>query len=221
MSPADSHFASDNPTYLLAKGCLLPNESVIATAEIHDGFLFLTDRRLVQATALGRQAYSISRAIPHDCIAGIDRKKDREIDLFTKPLDAYGNFERNDGIRINLKAPRKDGNRSKEETCKQFQLTMANISDALIEIQSVEKERSTPMERDSSYLDHLPHSLTRDAILDLNAILQDKPYPDELYHEAAKFLGSNSFLLEESLRECAVVLGNFSVLAHFGLGLDS
>ena len=58
-----------------------------------------------------------------------------------------------------------------------------------------------PPPRNISYLEVLPDSLTHNAILDLNNVLQDKPIHDELFHEATKFLGNDAFILEESLSQ--------------------
>ena len=58
----------------------------------------------------------------------------------------------------------------------------------------------TSSQYDHSYLEHMPVSLTRNAILDLNTILRDQPIYDELVHEAEEFLGSEPFILEESLK---------------------
>ncbi len=202
MSSIENQSTIESSPYSLAMKCILPNESVTATCEIQNGFLFLTDRRLVQVNASGILSYTITRSIPYDCISGINRKRDSEIDIIAKPVDIDGNLGGEGEIRISLKAPRHENIRSKEEAYTLFQSNITNLMDRLVEIQEIEKAKSTPKKRNYSYLDNLPNNLTKDAVLDLNAILQDKPYPDELYHEAAKFLGRRPFLIEESLRDC-------------------
>jgi hypothetical protein len=83
-----------------------------------------------------------------------------------------------------------------------FQESMKHFTDVLDGLKGSETfSEEVPPQRNYSYLDVLPDSLTQNAILDLNNVLQDKPIHDELYHEAMKFLEKDAFLLEESLKD--------------------
>ncbi|MFW9920653.1 MAG: hypothetical protein ACFFED_13700 [Candidatus Thorarchaeota archaeon] len=188
--------------YGRAISCLLPNETIVDAVEILNGFLILTDRRLAELTAYGIQQYGISRSIPYDCIQRISVRKQDEFIMIASPVDTFGRYAKDELIEIPLKAQRIAKDESKEVALGNFKSGIKSISDRIATLQEAAIPSSIPLKRDYAYLEKTPKSLTHNAILDMNAILQDKPIPDELYHESFKFLGKTPFLLEESLREC-------------------
>ena len=155
-------------------------------------------------------SFVIERVIPLDCILECIQERTDRFKLVAIGLDEYGCYEIEikDGSsqhitrEIEVGAPKPEKNVSKKETKNAFQESMNNFAaalDGLISSGILNGEDHT--QRDLSYLDILPDSLTHNAVLDLNNVLQDKPIHDELYHEAKKFLGNDAFLLEESLRD--------------------
>ncbi len=189
--------------FQVAIKCLIPNESILSALEILNGFLILTNRRLVQTTASGIQSYTIHRVLPHECIQSIETKKPDEIEILGKPLDSYGRYTIDERDRISIKAPKQEKGESKEQVQNQFMKGTKALSQVIRDIHQKSALYSVPVrsKEETLYLMDLPLSLTRNAILDLNTILQDKPYPNELHHEALKYLGTEAFLLEESLRD--------------------
>ena len=163
-----------------ARPILLPNEDPHFVCQIQKGFFVISNRRAAILKEDGQIGYRIVNVFPHDSITEVKLKKtDRAVIVYHA-----------DGIQtIEIKAPRGE---NKSELGKNFQSLMSKAMDYL----SISSES-----HDVAYLDSMPECLTRNAILDLNTILQDQPNPDELVHEATKFLGSNPFLLEESLRD--------------------
>jgi len=142
--------------------------------------------------------YHIEKVIPYDCILGFEPKKSDRYEISGIALDRYGNHT-NEIKSIEIKAPRGERGENKADVRGHFQSVMSQCFDVVEEIRS--STADLPPVRDYSYLEQMPESLTRNAILDLNTILRDQPVHDELVHEAVKFLGDNSFLLEESLRD--------------------
>ncbi len=184
-----------------AKQYLLPNEDVQLVCQTHKGFLVLSSRRVVLLKEESRSEYHIEKAIPYDCILSFEPKKSDRYEVSGIALDRYGNHT-NETKSIEVKAPRTEGGESKDNVRNHFQSTMSRCFDVVEKIRSSDAFTSDqPPVRDYSYLEQLPESLTRNAKLDLNTILQDKPAHDELVHEAVKFLGNEPFLLEESLRD--------------------
>ena len=168
-----------------AKGCLLPNEEVQYVSQTKSGFLVLSSRRVVILKQRNRTEYGIERAIPYDCIVGFEMKKSDRLVVSGIAIDEYG-VHTSETESLELRIPQID-----------------SIVDQCMEVmERVRSSESTsPPPQDYSYLEKLPESLTHNAILDLNTILRDQPVHDELVHEAAKFLGDEPFLLEESLRD--------------------
>jgi hypothetical protein len=102
---------------------------------------------------------------------------------------------------LDVKAPRTEKGENKDDIRSHFQSKMNQCFDVVKEIREAEEfTRDLPPVREYSYLEHMPESLTRNAILDLNTISEDWPVHDELHQKTMKFLGSEPFLLEESLR---------------------
>jgi len=183
-----------------AQHYLLPNEDVQLVCQTQKGFLVLTSRRIVLLKEERQSDYRIVKAIPYDCILSIEPKKSDRYEISGIELDRYGNHTRETRI-IEVKAPRGERGENKVEIRNHFQSVMSQCSDVVEEIRSSDAfVRDLPPVRDYSYLEQMPESLTRNAILDLNTILRDLPTHNELVHEAVKFLGNEPFLLEESLR---------------------
>jgi len=168
-----------------AKECLLPNEKVQFATRTRSGFLVLSSRRIVILKQRKQREYTIERAIPYDCIDGFETKKSDRLVVSGTGLDKYGDHT-SETESLELRIPQID-----------------SIMDQCMEV--MERVRSSasnpPSPRDYSYLEKLPQSLTHNAMLDLNTILRDQPVHNELVYEAAKFLGDEPFLLEESLRD--------------------
>jgi hypothetical protein len=133
------------------------------------------------------QGLYIRRTIPYACVLTIESTRTDRFEISGRVLDQYGG-DMDETKTIEIRAPKGD-------TGSQFQSTMNQCSDVIDQIRSSE----APLP-DLSYLEKMPESLTRNAVLDLNTVLRDQPVHDELVHEAAKFLGNEPFLLEESLR---------------------
>lgn len=185
----------------IAKKYLLPNEEVQLVCQIKKGFLVLSSRRVVLLKEESRSKYHIEKAIPYDCILGFEQKKSDRYEVSSIELDRYGNHK-NETKSFEVKAPKGESGESKEEVRNHFQSTMSQCFDVVEEIRKSDAfMRYPPPVRDYSYFEQMPESLTRNAILDLNTILRDQPVHNELVHEAVKFLGTDQFLLEESLRD--------------------
>jgi hypothetical protein len=174
-----------------AKQVLLPNEDPQFVCQIEKGFLVFTNRRITILKEESPTGYRLVNAIPHDCIIGFESKKTNRVEMTCAVSDQFGNHT-NEKHTIEIKAPQGDRGENKSEVRAHFQSTMGRALDYM---------HIPPQTRNLSYLESMPDSLTRNAILDLNTILRDQPIPDELVHEALKFLGSEPFLLEESLRD--------------------
>ena len=183
-----------------AQQYLLPNEDAKLVCQIQDGFLVLSNRRVVLLKEERGSTYRLERAIPYDCILGFESVKDDRVEISGIVFDQYGSHT-TETNSFEVKAPRVKSGETKTEARNRFQTTMGKCSDVLEEIrQSDEFTGEIPPARDYSYLEQMPESLTRNAILDLNTVLRDQPIHDELVHEAWKFLGNEPFILEESLR---------------------
>lgn len=188
----------------IAKKYLLPNEEVQLVCQTQKGFLVLTNRRVILLKEDNQSEYRVEKVIPYDCILGFEPKKSDRYEVSGIALDRYGNHT-NETKSIEVKAPRTEGGvESKDDVRSHFQSTMSRCIDVVEEIRNSDTFTRDPSPvRDYSYLEQMPESLTRNAILDLNTILRDQPVHDELVHEALKFLGTKPFLLEESLRDGA------------------
>ncbi len=170
------------------KQYLLPNEDVRLVCQTRSGFLVLSSRRIVIINEKGPRGSYIERAIPYNCILSIESKKSDRFEVSGRILDQNGR-DTEETKSFEIRAP-------KGEVHSYFQSKMKQCSDVVEEIRS-----SGAPQLDLSYLEEMPESLTRDAILDLNTVLRDQPVHNELVHEAVKFLGDEPFLLEESLRD--------------------
>jgi len=183
-----------------AQQYLLPNEDIQLVCQIQKGFLVLSSRRVVFLKEDNQSEYRVEKAIPYDCILRFEPKKSDRYEISGIELDRYGNHT-SETRSFEVKAPRTDSGESKTEVRSHFQSTMSRCFDVVEEIRKSDAFVSDlPPVRDYSYLEQMPESLTRNAILDLNTILRDLPAHSELVHEAVKFLGNEPVLLEESLR---------------------
>lgn len=188
---------------------LMPNEEVRSVCQILSGFLMLSSRRVVFLRAESKSLYTIERVIPYDCLVTIEMKKEDRATVTGIPLDKYGchEIDRRDvkhekTISLNVRAPKPGRGESKGDVRRIFQSSISHCMDIAKEISGLESlKRGPPPPLDYSYLNRLPESLTRDAILDLNTITEDWPDHDELHQKMLKFLGDTPFLLEESLRD--------------------
>ncbi len=166
---------------------LLPNEDVHFSCPTLSGYFILTSRRLVVVNEKSPPGFIIERTIPYECLLNIESKKADKFEISGRVLDKNGH-DTGVSSSFEIRAP-------KGELQSHFESTMKQCSE------NIDKFRgSASPSLDLSYLNEMPESLSRDAILDLNTVLRDQPIPDELVHEAAKFLGDEPFLIEESLR---------------------
>ncbi len=187
--------------FKVARQCLLPNEEVHLVCEIQNGFFVLTSRRTVLLEKNRKQAYRISKVIPYDCIRGVEPKKDDRVLISGIALDQYG-CHTTETSSFEVKAPRGESGQTKQDIRDHFQSTMRLCLDIIEDIRTGESfTEEKPIMRGLSYLERMPASLTYNAVLDLNTVLRDRPIHDMLVREAEKFLGSEPFLLEESLRD--------------------
>lgn len=177
-----------------AKRCLLPNESVQFVCQLRDGFLILSLRRLVIIERTKNDSYTISQAIPIQCVSEISEKKKNKVRITCRTHSK----SKNTNGEIELKAPKTRRGEDKELVMKQFHTKMEQFQSSVHSILQISPEILP--NRDLAYLQQLPDSLTRNAVLDLNIILQDKPIHDSLYHEGVKYLGTKPFLIEETVR---------------------
>ncbi len=186
--------------FKIAKQSLLPNEDVQLVCQTQKGFLVLSSRRVVLLKEVNQLEYHVEKAIPYDCIVSFEPKKSDRYEILGIELDRYGNHTR-ENRSFDVKEPRGERGESKADVRSHFQSTMSRCSDVVEEIRSSDAFTSdlAPV-HDYSYLEQMPESLTRNAILDLNTILRDLPAHNELVHDAVKFLGNEPFLIEESLR---------------------
>ncbi len=186
--------------FKIAKQSLLPNEDVQLVCQTQKGFLVLSSRRVVLLKEVNQLEYHVEKAIPYDCIVSFEPKKSDRYEILGIELDRYGNHTR-ENRSFDVKEPRGERGESKAEIRNHFQSTMRRCFDVVEEVRSSDAFASDlPPVRDYSYLEQMPESLTRNAILDLNTILRDLPAHNELVHDAVKFLGNEPFLIEESLR---------------------
>lgn len=184
-----------------AQSCLLPNENVHLACETQDGFLVLTNRRVVVLKEQKKSGFHIRCVIPYDCILRIEPKTSDRVEVSGISENREGCLL-DDVTSFDVRAPKGGAGENKSDLFRHFQSTMKQAVDIVKEIKSSGVISSElPPQRDLSYLDKLPASLTRNAILDLNTVLRDRPIHDELVIEASKFLGDEPFLLEESLRD--------------------
>lgn len=184
-----------------ARKCLLPNESVQSACEVKQGFLVLSDRRIVVLYESKLMGYEIGHVVPYDCLVGFKQVKPDRKDLLGVALDQYG-CHLPERRSLALRAPIVKRGENKTDVKKRFQSAVDRCSQAAGEIkltQSIASEAPPP--RSYSYLSDLPSSLTYNALLDLNAVLEDWPVYNELHQKTQKYLGDNPFLLEESLRD--------------------
>ncbi len=194
----------------IAQKCLLPNENIEFVCQIERGFLVLTDRRAVLLRSEKEPSFNVEMVIPYDCLLGIDLGKEGRVSVSAIPLDIYGckisQTKENDASyetkAFVIKAPKSEKGEDKKDVKKVFHLTIESASDIIDEMKKpIPSTYEFPPKRDYTYLDKMPDFLTRNAILDLNSVLQDKPIHNELQPEALMFLGANPFLLEESLKD--------------------
>ena len=167
---------------------LLPNEDVRLVCQTRNGFLVLSSRRFVMINEKGPRGSYIERAIPYNCILSIESKKSDRFELSGRILDQNGT-DTDETKSFEIRAP-------KGEAQNHFQSTMKQCSDVVEELR-----RKTVPPPNLAYLEEMPESLTKNAVLDLNTVLRDQPIHNELVHEVVKFLGDEPFLLEESLRD--------------------
>ena len=167
---------------------LLPSEDVHLACQIRSGFLVLSSRRILIVNEKGPIESHIRMAIPNDSVLSIESKKADRFEIIGKVQDRFGS-DMAETKSFEIRAP-------KGEDKSDFQSTMKQCSEVIDEFRN-----SSAPSSDLSYLENMPDSLTKNVILDLNTILRDQPIPDELVHEAMKFLGDEPFLLEESLRD--------------------
>jgi hypothetical protein len=170
------------------KQYLLPNETVHHACYTRSGILVLSSRRVVLLNEKNPIVTKIHRSIPLDCVLSIESKKGDRFEVSGRVLDQFGK-DTGDVKSLEIRAP-------KGEPKSHFESTMSQYSSKIYELKDT---IAAPL--DLSYLDEMPESLTRNAILDLNTVLRDKPVHDDLVHEATKFLGDGPFLLEESIRD--------------------
>jgi hypothetical protein len=185
-----------------ASACLLPNEFTRFVCEIHEGFLVLTNRRIVLLGITNKTDYEIQLVLPFDCYHQITQIKPSHFRIEGIPLDENGQLEASGAsIPIDIRPPKTNRKVRKTDVRDHFQRTMNLFHGVLEDLKETPQTgQDIPPPLDYSYLDNLPKSLTDNAMLDLNTILEDKPLHHELWHEAKKFLGDDPFLLEESLR---------------------
>lgn len=211
MDPATQYLSqSGAEEFKTARKCLLPNEDVKTVCQMLQGFLVLSNRRMVFLKEEKELQFSIVRIIPYDCILNAFQVKPKRYRITGIQLDQFGWYDVDISeketkyltVEFDIHAPKSKTGESKEEIKGQFHSAMKQISEVLEFQKKTDRDtRALPPVRDYSYLDNIPESLTHNAILDLNNILQDMPIHDALYHDAMKFLGSEAFLLEESLRD--------------------
>ncbi len=184
----------------IARQYLLPNERVLIACETRNGFLVLSNRRIVFLQGWRKSEYRIERAIPYDCIRRLGPKNSDRFEGSAIVLDPYGRQTR-ESSSFEVIAPRGARGSSKIDVNGHFQSVMSCCSEVIDEIRnSNDFARGCSSPPDYSYLKLMPESLTHNAVLDLNTILRDQPIHNELVHEAVKFLGDDPILLEESLR---------------------
>ncbi len=168
---------------------LLPNEDVDFVCRIRGGYVILSSRRFVLLKEENRDVYCIEKAIPFGCIMSIEPKKIDRFEISGIVLDKIG--QPTSEVRsFIVRAPKEERN--------EFQSAMNRCIDVLEKIRKSDGKLS---HHDNSYLEHMPESLTQNAILDLNTILRDQPIHDALVPQAEEFLGDAPFILEESLRD--------------------
>ncbi|MFX1369491.1 MAG: hypothetical protein ACFFAY_12905 [Promethearchaeota archaeon] len=186
----------------VASKCLLPNEDVRFVCEIRGGFLVLTNRRIVLLEECSYQDYEIGIVLPFDCYHLLAQIKRDQYRISGISLDRNGLLEpKGAGNDIDVRLPKVNQESSKSDVLDQFHSTMSLFHDMLESIrETLGIGHIMPQPHDYSYFDQAPRSLTENAKLDLNTILEDKPIYQELWNEAKTFLGNSPFLLEESLR---------------------
>ena len=172
------------------KQYLLPNEDVSLACQIRRGLLVLSSRRMVILNEKGPPGSNIELAIPYNCVLNIEPKKADRFEISGRVVDRYG-VDTGETKTIEIRAP-------KSEVQSHFESTMKQCTEFMDELGSTVIPSS-----DVSYLEKMPESLTRNAVLDLNTVLRDEPIHDELVYKAVKFFGEKPFLLEESLRDGA------------------
>jgi hypothetical protein len=142
---------------------------------------------MVMVNGKGSSGFRITKAIPYDLVTDIEPKKQDLFEISGRVTDHLGK-ETGESHSFEIRSPKGEVD--------DFRTSMKQCSEIIEDV----RNSGTPT-HDLSYLEKMPVTLTRDAILDLNTVLRDQPIHEELVHEASKFLGDEPFLLEESLRD--------------------
>ncbi len=170
------------------KQYLLPNEEVHLAYRTQNGSLVLSNRRVVVMNEKKSPESMIEMVLPYDCVLSIGSEKPDRCIVSGRILDQHGNHT-SETASFEIRSPKDNAEGDLLSIMKQCS-------------EVIEEMRSSIVTRlDLTYLEKMPDSLTRNAVLDLNTVLRDRPIHDALVHEATKFLGDEPFLLEESLRD--------------------
>lgn len=166
-------------SFQIASQVLIPNEKPYIVCQVSKGFLIVTDRRVI--------------SLCEDKILGYRIEKSAQ---FTNVRD-YDSLVRLFDVKEHQRIP----GESKEDVRDYFQSTLHRCVEVIHDLSDSQRKGNGLPSRSVSYLDDLPSSLTRDALLDLNTILDDQPLDDKLVPRAMDFLGFQAVLIEETLRE--------------------
>ncbi len=166
-------------SYQLASQVLIPNETPHIVCQTSKGFLIVTDRRVLSLNEDAKLNFRIERFEPFSSVADYNSLVNQ----------------------FDIKEPRRGSRESKEEVRDYFQSTLHRCVEVIHDLSEIQKKGGKLTSKSNTYLDGFPTSLTRDANLDLNSILDDQPIDDTLVPRAMEFLGPNAVLIEETLRE--------------------
>ena len=81
---------SGSERFKKARQCLLPNEDVQFVCQTREGFLVLSNRRVVLLKEDSQAEYHITKAIPYDCIQDFKTRKADRFEVSASVLDQFG-----------------------------------------------------------------------------------------------------------------------------------
>ncbi|MFW9843918.1 MAG: hypothetical protein ACFFEV_05030, partial [Candidatus Thorarchaeota archaeon] len=132
---------------------LLPNEDTEHICRIHNGFIVLSNRRFILMSAGKRDSYRIETSIPCSCLLNFEQKKSDRFEISGAVLDQNGQHTGKTKCLV-IREPR-DGR-------EKFQ---SEMNQCLEIIEGIGSPDSSSAGIDYSYLEQLPESPTKNALL--------------------------------------------------------
>jgi hypothetical protein len=170
---------SAEKSFKIASQVLIPNERPYIACQTSKGFLVVSSRRIASLHEGTKSGYQVTKSVPFEAV--------------TSPESLVRTF--------GIKEPRRTSGESREAVKNYLELTLSQCIDIVEELRDPEKKGVELTSRTFSYLGNFPQCLTQDALLDLNTVLEDQPVDHRLVTRALNFLGTDTVLIEETLRD--------------------